>query len=126
MMLTWSNVLRRRSSQPGWVADVWWEIEANGVIFDGLRRRVQVDGYLVHLPAREAAVLSLLMTRPGQVVHRCALLSAAWGTGCTRSSALDRLLRRLQRRLAPSPVSPIRIHRVGDNGYVFGASANYR
>jgi DNA-binding response OmpR family regulator len=99
MMLTWSNVLRRRSSQPGWVADVGWEIEANGVIFDGLRRRVQVDGYLVHLPAREAAVLSLLMTR---------------------------LLRRLQRRLAPSPVSPIRIHRVGDNGYVFGASANYR
>jgi hypothetical protein len=28
-MLTWSNVLRRRSSQPGWVADEW-EIEANG------------------------------------------------------------------------------------------------
>jgi DNA-binding response OmpR family regulator len=98
-------------------------MEADGVVLDGLRRRVQVDGYLVHLPAREAAVLSVLMARSGQVVYRSALVAAAGGTGWVRHAAVDRLLRRLRRRLEPSPVSPARLRRVGDTGYIFGSMA---
>jgi DNA-binding response OmpR family regulator len=95
-------------------------VEADGVVFDG-RRRVLVDGYLVHLPAREAAVLSVLMARPGQVVYRCALMDAAWGSHWPDHAVVDRVCRRLRRRIEPSPVSPARLRRVGDSGYVFGS-----
>lgn len=96
-------------------------MEAGGVVFDGARRRVLVDGYLVHLSAREAAILGVLMDRSGQVVYRAALVDAAWGTRGRPHGAVDRLLRRLRRRLEPSPVSPVRLRRVGDTGYLFGA-----
>jgi phosphate transport system protein len=91
-------------------------IEADGVVLDVARRRVHVDGHVVHLPAREAAVLRVLMTRPGQVVYRAALIDAA---GTAHHRALDRLVRRLRRRLQPSPLSPARLHRVGETGYLY-------
>jgi DNA-binding response OmpR family regulator len=90
-MPTWPSIPRR----PGFPAKGpdEWVIEADGVVFDGLRRRVQVDGYLVRLPGREAAVLSVLMARPGQVVNWSALLSAVWSdTSGAHHSAVDRLL----------------------------------
>ena len=96
-------------------------LEANGVVLDSLRRRVQVDGYIVHLPARETAVLRVLMARSAQIVYRIALVDAAWGAHGVSHRAMDRLLRRLRRRLEPSPLSPVRLHRVGDTGYIFGA-----
>ena len=96
-------------------------IEADGVVFDGLRRRVLVDGYVVHLRAREAAVLGVLMVHPGQLVYNPALVNAGWGTQRAHHSAVDRLMRRLRRRLEPSPVSPARLRRVGDTGYIFGS-----
>jgi DNA-binding response OmpR family regulator len=67
------------------------------------------------------------MARPGQVVHRSALLSAVWSdTSRAHYTAVDRLLRRLRRRLEPSPVSLTRIHRIGEAGYLFGSRANAR
>jgi phosphate transport system protein len=96
-------------------------IEADGVLLDMARRRADVDGYLVHLPAREIAVLSLLMARAGQVVYRAALTAAAGTTHQAHHRTLDRMVRRLRRRLQPSPLSPERLHRVGDTGYLFGS-----
>ena len=95
-------------------------IEADGVVLDVARRRVHVDGHVVHLPAREAAVLRVLMTRAGQVVYRAALGDAA---GTAHHRALNRLVRRLRRRLQPSPLCPTRLHRVGDTGYLYGSEA---
>jgi len=95
---------------------------AHGVVLDSLRRRVHVDGYVVHLSARETAVLRALMTRAGRVVYRPVLVAAAWGGDIEAGHCpLDRLLGRLRRRLEPSPLSPARLHRVGDAGYLFGA-----
>lgn len=97
-------------------------IETHGVVLDSLRRRVQVDGYVVHLSARETAVLRALMTRAGRVVYRPVLAAAAWGGDIEADHCpLDRLLGRLRRRLEPSPLSPVRLHRVGDAGYLFGS-----
>lgn len=81
-----------------------------------------VDGHLVHLPAREAAALGLLMAHAGQVVYRAALTEAAWGTEPAHHNDLDRLIRRLRRRIQPSPLSPARLRRVGDTGYTFGSA----
>lgn len=52
-------------------------IEADGVLLHVARRRAHVDGHAVHLPARETAALSVLMTRAGQVIYRNALADAA-------------------------------------------------
>jgi DNA-binding response OmpR family regulator len=121
-MLMWSWMLWRRSrSRSRGRVTYGQAMEDEGVVLDGPRRRVLVDGYLVHLPAREAAVLGVLMVRPGQLVHRPALVNAAWGTQLAPHGAVDRLLRRLRRRLEPSPVSPARLRRVGDTGYIFGS-----
>ncbi|MBV9163234.1 MAG: phosphate signaling complex protein PhoU [Pseudonocardiales bacterium] len=95
-------------------------IEADGVVLDVARRRAYVDGYLVHFPAREAALLGVLMARAGQVVYRAALADAAGTADQPQHRALDRLIHRLRRRLQPSPLSPARLHRVGDSGYRFG------
>ncbi len=120
MMLTWSSVLRRRPRPPVTTQD--HVIQADGVTLDVPRRRAQVDGYLVHLPAREAALLGVLLRRPGKIVHRAALAEAAGNIDHTHHSDLDRLMLRLHRRIQPSPLSPARIHRVGDAGYVFDST----
>jgi phosphate transport system protein len=100
-------------------------IEADGVLLDLARRRANVDGYVVHLPARETVVLSVLMSRAGQVVYRAALADAAGMTGQARHRTLDRMVRRLRRRLQPSPLSPARLHHVGDTGYLFGSGPTH-
>lgn len=97
-------------------------IQATGVTLDVPRRRAQVDGYLVHLPAREAALLSVLLTHAGQIVYRPALADAAGDIDHSHHRDLDRLMRRLRRRIQPSPLSPARIHRVGDTGYLFDST----
>jgi DNA-binding response OmpR family regulator len=96
-------------------------MESGGVMLDSPRRRIQVDGYVVHLSARETAVLRALMTRAGRVVYRPVLAAAAWGGDVEADRCpLDRLMGQLRRRLEPSPLSPVRLHRVGDTGYLFG------
>ncbi len=119
-MLMWSWMLGRCSRSRGRVT-YGQVMEGEGVVFDGPRRRVLVDGYLVHLRAREAAVLGVLMMRPGQLVYRPALVNAGWDTQRARHGAVERLMRRLRRRLEPSPMSPARLRRVGDTGYIFGS-----
>jgi DNA-binding response OmpR family regulator len=119
-MLTWSTMLRRR---PRLQAKPQQQVvEADGVVLDVSRRRLHVDGHLVHLPAREAAVLGLLMAHAGQVVYRAALTEATWGTDPAHHNDVDRLIRRLRRRIQPSPLSPARLRRVGDTGYTFGCA----
>jgi hypothetical protein len=53
----WSNILPRRPQRSAKVTHRQ-VLESSGVVLDGARRRVQVDGYVVHLTARETAVLS--------------------------------------------------------------------
>jgi DNA-binding response OmpR family regulator len=122
-MLTWSTVLRRRH-QPSPPADPLQLIQTNGVAFDTRRQRALIDGHVVYLPAREAAVLGLLMARAGQTVHRAALAQAAGHRGPPAGHKVDRLIDRLCRRLQPSPLSPARLHRISETGYLFGIAAH--
>jgi hypothetical protein len=66
IMLTWSRMPRRRprpDDDPG-AADPGPRRRAR----PAPRRRALIDGYLVPPPAREAAVLGLLLAHPGQIV----------------------------------------------------------
>lgn len=44
----------------------WREVVTVGVALDVSARRAVVDGHVIHLPARESAMLHLLMGRPGR------------------------------------------------------------
>jgi DNA-binding response OmpR family regulator len=90
-----------------------------GVALDAAHRRALVDGYVVHLPEGEAALLQLLMKRAGCGVHRCELERAAHVED--DEAALERCIRRLNRRLQPSPLSPRRIQAAEGFGYRFVA-----
>jgi DNA-binding response OmpR family regulator len=81
-------------------------------------RRVLVEGYVVHLPAHETAVLGVLMRNPGRVLSRDELLGEL-GERVGHGRQLPRLMRRLSRRLAVHPLLPRLIERVGSDGYRF-------
>jgi DNA-binding response OmpR family regulator len=125
-MVTWWRIFSGRRKHEAAVQEQVLEatgqeqaIDAEGVVLDVLRRRALVDGYVVRLPAREALLLGVLMRQTGQIVSQTELLHAAWGTGDPGDRHLERHVRRLRRRLVPSPLSPIRIHRADEAGYVF-------
>jgi len=86
------------------------------VALDVVGRRVLVDGFVVHLPVREAAILEVLMRDAGRVVS----LSELRGAIGARQAADDdvaRWVRRLGRRLAVSPLLAPLIESVGTAGY---------
>lgn len=88
------------------------------VALDRAARRALVAGYVVHLPARKAAILEMLMRNARRVLPATELL-AATGDQLDHTRQLRRLLRRLSRRLAISPLLPQLIERVGPDGYRF-------
>jgi len=83
---------------------------------DVVGRRVLVDGFVVHLPVREAAILEVLMRDAGRVVSPRELHRAI---GARRAGEDDvaRWVRRLSRRLIVSPLLAPLIESVGTAGY---------
>jgi DNA-binding response OmpR family regulator len=90
-----------------------------GLVLDG-------DGVLhcedrwVSLPPTEARVLAELLGRPGHAVHRADLAAVAWPAGLPADErALDGVIKRLRRRVAPLGV---RIHTVNKVGFLVDSS----
>jgi two-component system response regulator BaeR len=80
---------------------------------DGVLR---ADNRWVALAPLEARVLEGLLARPGEVVHRPDLVAAAWrGVPPVGERAIDGVVRRLRRHIAPLGV---RIHTVPRLGFV--------
>ena len=119
-MPTWSTKRRRHPRSPATTHE--HVIQAEGILLDPARRRALIDGYLVHLPARETAILAVLMTHAGQIVHRATLADAAGHTDQPDHPHLDRLMHRLRRRTQPSPLSPARLHPT-ETGYLLSSTA---
>lgn len=76
------------------------------------------DGREVPVTAREWAILQLLASRGGRVVHRSAILEVAWGEESeSASQSLDVLIARIRRKLGPEVVRTVR-----GEGYALGTS----
>jgi len=89
-------VLRRRS------ADAATEevLEHGAIRLDASRHRCLVDGAEAHLTAKEFDLLRELMSRPGRVVTREALLECVWGSDVTVTArTIDTHLKRLREKL---------------------------
>lgn len=72
-------------------------------------RRVTVAGRVVDLSAREFALLQTFLRRPGQVLSREQLLSAAWGLDFDPgSNIVDVYVRNLRRKIGPDALETVR------------------
>ncbi len=83
---------------------------------DIVRRRVIIEGFIVHLPGREAAILEVLMRHAGRVVS-LRELCAAIGERPNREDHVIRWVHRLTRRLMINPLLPPLIESVRNAGY---------
>jgi DNA-binding response OmpR family regulator len=93
-------------------------ISIGSVTLDLRARRALVDGFTVHLPAREAALLMSLMGNAGRVLTIDELARAA-GLDRTDQARTRRYMERLRRRLIVHPIGPVLVERVGKGQYRF-------
>jgi DNA-binding response OmpR family regulator len=112
-------LLRRRplAFVPGAV-DAQRTITHGHIEVDPARRRVQVDGREVSLTSHEFALLYLLLSSPGIVFSREALLSRIWkeDTFVTVRS-VDTLVKRLRKKIEDDPTNPSVVLTVWGAGY---------
>ena len=105
-------------------------VSVGPVLLDVRAQRVVINGWSVYLPAYEATLLMALMRNAGRVLSTTELAQAI-GTD-PRDHArgvrrIERLARRLGRRLLVHPSTPRLVERVGRAGYRFtlvGSVAN--
>src|SRR5262245_25203917 len=113
------NALLRRQSRTAQVSpDGTAVIGRGGVLVDVDKRLAIANGQAVELTKQEFDLLHLLLTRPGIVFSREALLARLWGgdTYVTVRS-VDTLVSRLRRKLEVAPHAPELILTVWGVGY---------
>ncbi|MFN7984391.1 MAG: response regulator transcription factor [Vicinamibacterales bacterium] len=95
-------------------------IVSRGIEIDEPRRKVLVAGRDVELTDQEFRLLHLLITHPGIVFSREALLTRIWrGDTFVTVRSVDTLVKRLRRRIENDPANPAFIHTVWGVGYKF-------
>lgn len=78
-------------------------IVSGAITVDSARHRVDVGGKSVPLTTAEFKLLALLVKKPGRVLSRDVLLTAAWGyEGLINSRTVDTHIRRLRQKLGKS------------------------
>ena len=98
-------------------------ISVGTITLDLPGRRALIDGWDLHLPAWEAALLMLLMRNAGRVLTTVELAQQVDGSYSTDPRRAvrraQRSMRRLRRRLLVNPIAPTLIERVGSDGFRF-------
>ena len=95
-------------------------VTVRGIEIDEPRRKVRVDARDVDLTDQEFRLLHLLVTHPGIVFSREALLSKIWrGDTFVTVRSVDTLVKRLRRRIETDPAHPAFIQTVWGVGYKF-------
>jgi two-component system, OmpR family, response regulator len=92
-------------------------LEVGSLRLDPADRRVWRNGTEIDLPAKEFALLTLFMRRPGAVLSRFKLLEGAWDNGYeNRSNVIDVHIRQLRERI-DKPFGVCSIETVRGVGY---------
>jgi len=85
---------------------------------DPARRRVRVDGRNVELTGHEFALLYVLLSNPGIVFTREALLNRVWkGDTFVTVRSVDTLVKRVRKKIEKDPANPTVILTVWGAGY---------
>jgi DNA-binding response OmpR family regulator len=92
-----------------------------GVTLDPRRRRVTVDDRVVALTPHEFNLLQLLVSHPGTVFERDAILARVWNDDVfVTERGVDALVKRLRRKIEDDPSQPRRVLTAWGTGYKFG------
>jgi two-component system OmpR family response regulator len=93
-------------------------IQLHGIALDPARRRVTVDGAPVEVTSLEFDLLYLLVSHPGIVFSREALIARVWkGETFVTERNVDTLIKRLRRKVERDPSHPRLILTVWGSGY---------
>ena len=108
-----------RRARPSLLQDA---LEFAGLTLNPQTMRVERDGHLIHLGAKEFRLLSVLIERPERVFAREQLLDMVWGHGVyveerTVDVHMSRLRRALNQAPAGEPPRPDIIRTVRSTGY---------
>ena len=108
-----------RRARPSLLQDA---LEFAGLTLNPQTMRVERDGHLIHLGAKEFRLLSVLIERPERVLAREQLLDMVWGHGVyveerTVDVHMSRLRRALNQAPAGEPPRPDIIRTVRGTGY---------
>ena len=114
------RALLRRAAGPSEEARGRRVTAAHGVIVDPARHVVDVDGRLVDVTPQELALLHVLVSQPGIVFSREALLRKVWGTAThVTDRSVDTLVKRVRQKIERDPAEPERLLTVWGVGYKF-------
>ena len=84
-------------------------LECGALALDAVRKEVRLKGELVHLSAREFALLEVLLQRPGAVLSREQLEDSVYGwTEEIGSNAIEVHLHNLRRKLGAETIRNVR------------------
>ena len=93
-------------------------LQAAGISMDLVRRRVTVDGEMIHLPLKQFELLRVLMAGKDRVVSREELFRSVWDADTVYDTGtLDVHVRWLREKLERDPGHPLRIRTVRGVGY---------
>ena len=88
-------------------------------------RRVELRGRELSLTPKAVTLLDYLMSHPGELHTRDALLSALWGIDFVSSTrAVDHRIREIRRALGDNASEPVYIETVPSVGYRFRAQVH--
>jgi len=106
------EALARRASPPAPSA------VATEIVLDPAAHAIVYEGRVVRVTPTEFRVLAALVARPGEVVRRLTLVSAAWPDGAiVHDNTLDAYIARLRRKLREAG-APVTIETARGVGYV--------
>ncbi len=108
---------RSRRAEP---APLDSRVEVDGLILDGARHRVSMDGRELELKPKEFDLLAFFMAHTGQVFGREQLLASVWGYDFAGDSrTVDTHVKTLREKLGDSAERPRWVETVRGVGYRF-------
>ena len=113
-------ILRRVERIQGVADQPSGPIERHGMMIDGARRRVEVDGEEIGLTPLEFEILMTLARDPGVVMSRDSLMDGVWGyRDYAGGRVVDSHVARIRRKLGEDGNEPRFIRTVHGVGYAF-------
>jgi DNA-binding response OmpR family regulator len=114
LVLRIGSVLRRAGESTSPDTEV---LKDGGLLIDGPRRQVTLDGVPLSLTMREFDLLRFFVGHPGVAFTRVELLEKVWGWSFGDQSTVTVHVRRLREKVEKDPTSPARLQTVWGVGY---------
>jgi DNA-binding response OmpR family regulator len=115
-----ARALMRRPRASADPASTGRPLTVRDLTIDPAKRRVKVAGREVELTSHEFELLQLLVSHPGVVYSREAVLARIWkGDTFVTERSVDALVKRLRRKIESDPGMPVYVLTVWGTGYKF-------